>query len=138
MANLGCPREQPTGGEASFELLDVVEQFHGHDRLPLVIPERRTVMKRYILALAALVTLTAGEIVAAQAQQFEVGPGGVYVGRDRYDGYNRDRYRGSYNRYGGGDSCGMWLHECARSYGRGTDGYEICMQRRAAVVACGR
>jgi hypothetical protein len=96
-------------------------------------------MKRYVLALAALVALSAGEITAAQAQRFEVGPGGVYVGRDGYDGYNRDRYRGSYNQYGGGgDSCGMWLHECARSYGRGTDMYGICMQRRAAVRACGR
>ena len=95
-------------------------------------------MKRFVLALAALVALSAGEITAAQAQQFEVGPGGVYVGRDRYDGYNRDRYRDSYNRYGGGgDSCGMWRHECARSYG-GTGLYETCMSRRAAVEACGR
>jgi hypothetical protein len=94
-------------------------------------------MKRYVLALAALVALSAGEITAAQAQRFEVGPGGVYIGRDRSDGYNRYRYRDSYNRYGGGgDSCGMWRHECARSYG-GTGLYETCMQRRAAVVACG-
>ena len=91
-------------------------------------------MKRYVLALAALVALSAGEITAAQAQRFQVGPDGVYVGRDR----DRDRYRDSYNRYGGGgDSCGMWRHECARSWG-GTGLYETCMQRRAAAEACGR
>ena len=95
-------------------------------------------MKRYALALAALVTLSAGEITTAQAQQFGVGPGGVYVGRDRDDGYNRDRYRDAYNRYGGGgDSCGMWRHQCALNWGRGRM-FDICMQRRAAVVACGR
>jgi hypothetical protein len=95
-------------------------------------------MKRYVMALAALVALSAGEITTAQAQQFEVGPGGVYVGRDRYDGYNRDRYRDSYNRYGGGgDSCGMWRHQCALNWGTGRM-FDICMQRRAAVVACGR
>lgn len=94
-------------------------------------------MKRYILAFAALVSLAAGDITAAQAQRFEVDPGGVYVGRDRYDGY-RDRYRGSYNQYGGGgDSCRMWRHQCAHNWGRGRM-FDVCMQRRAAVRACGR
>ena len=73
-------------------------------------------MRRYVLALAALVALSAGEITTAQAQRFEVGPGGVYVGRDGYDGYRRDRYRGSYNAYGRGGSCGYWLTN-ARSTG---------------------
>ena len=95
-------------------------------------------MKRYVLALAALVTLSAGAVTTAKAVEFDVGPGGVYVGQHRYHDYDRDRrYYGSYNRYGG-DSCGMWLHECARSYGSGTYEYQICMRRRAAVVACGR
>jgi len=96
-------------------------------------------MKRYILALAALVTLSAGAVTTAKAVEFEVGPGGVYVGQQRYHDYDRGRrYYGSYNRYGGGgDSCGMWRHECARSWGA-SGGYETCMQRRAAVVACGR
>ena len=71
-------------------------------------------MKRYALAFAALIALGAGEIATAQAQQFEVGPGGVYVGRDRYDGY-RER----------------------RSY----DGYESAVpttdMKAAIVVACG-
>ena len=40
-------------------------------------------MKRSILALAALVTLTAGAATTANAVEFGVGPGGVYVGRDR-------------------------------------------------------
>lgn len=95
-------------------------------------------MKRYVLALAALVTLSAGAVTTANALEFDVGPGGVHVGEHRYyRGYDRDRYYGSYNQYGGGDSCGMWRHECARSYG-GTGLYETCMSRRAAVIACGR
>ena len=94
-------------------------------------------MKRYVLALAALLALSASGITTAKAVEFDVGPGGVYVGQQRYHDYDRDRYYGSYNRYGGGDSCGMWRRECARSYG-GTGLYETCMSRRAAVVACGR
>jgi hypothetical protein len=47
-------------------------------------------MKRSILALAALVTLTAGAATTAKAVEFGVGPGGVYVGPDRY-----------YRQYGG-------------------------------------
>jgi hypothetical protein len=118
--------------------LDVVEQDHDNDCLPPVIPERWTVMKRYALAFAALIALGAGEIATAQAQQFEVGPGGVYVGRDRYDGYDRrERYRGGYNRYEGGNSCGMWRQQCAVNWGTGHM-FDVCMQRRAALVACGR
>jgi hypothetical protein len=53
-------------------------------------------MKRSILALAAILTLTAGAVTTAKAVEFDVGPGGVYVGPHRYDyrGYN------SYDRYG--------------------------------------
>jgi len=95
-------------------------------------------MKRYVLALGALVALSAGEITSAQAQQFEVGPGGVYVGRDRYNGYDRrERYRGGYNRHEGGNSCGMWRQQCATNWGTGRM-FDVCMQRRAALVACGR
>jgi hypothetical protein len=93
-------------------------------------------MKRYVLALTVLAALSAGEMTTAKAVEFGVGPGGVYVGEPRYRDYDRDRFYGSYNRYGG-DSCGMWLHECARSYGEGTGRYEICMRRPAAVRACG-
>lgn len=101
-------------------------------------------MKRFCLAFAALAALSAGEITTAKAVELDVGPGGVYVGPHRHRGYyddrdryDRDRYSGSYAREGG-DSCGMWLHECARSYGEGTRLYEVCMSRRAAVLACGR
>jgi len=41
-------------------------------------------MKRCMLVLAALVTLTTGAITTANAVEFGVGPGGVYVGPDRY------------------------------------------------------
>jgi hypothetical protein len=47
-------------------------------------------MKRYILALAALTTLTAGTIASANAVEFGVGPGGVYVD----PGYRHGYYRG--------------------------------------------
>ena len=50
-------------------------------------------MKRTMLALAALATLTAGAVTTANAVEFGVGPGGVYVGPDRpyrhYGEYNR-------------------------------------------------
>lgn len=49
-------------------------------------------MKRYILALAAVAALTAGTAATANAVEFGVGPGGVYVGHDRpyYRDYDRD------------------------------------------------
>ena len=49
-------------------------------------------MKRSILALAALVMLTAGATSAANAVEFGVGPGGVYVGPDRYYRHYGDDY----------------------------------------------
>lgn len=49
-------------------------------------------MKRNILALAALTTLTLGTVATANAVEFGVGPGGVYVGPNRHYGY--------YNEYG--------------------------------------
>ena len=94
------------------------------------------VMKRYVLAFAALVTLSTGAMTAANAVEFDVGPGGVYVGPHRYHQYDRDRFYGSYNRYGGGGSCGYWRHACARNWGTGHM-FDVCMQRREAVAACG-
>jgi len=54
-------------------------------------------MRRLILTLAALGTLTAAAATTAQAVEFGVGPDGVYVGPDRYrhheyyrEGYDRD------------------------------------------------
>jgi hypothetical protein len=52
-------------------------------------------MKRFILALAALVTLSAGAVTAANAVEFGVGPNGVYVGPDR-DRYYHERYYDDY------------------------------------------
>jgi hypothetical protein len=49
-------------------------------------------MKRTMLVLAALSTLTFGTVATANAVEFGVGPGGVYVGPDRpYGYYNDDR-----------------------------------------------
>jgi hypothetical protein len=50
-----------------------------------------------ILALAAVVTLAAGAVTTANAVEFGVGPGGVYVGPDRYYrhyGYGDEYYGG--------------------------------------------
>jgi hypothetical protein len=58
-------------------------------------------MKRYVLALATLALLATGAATTAKAVVFGVGPGGVYVGRDR-DRYYRDRDYGAYNEYRGG------------------------------------
>ena len=52
-------------------------------------------MKRIVLALAALVTLTAGAVTTANAVEFAVGPGGVYVGPDRYYRHYGGEYYGN-------------------------------------------
>ena len=44
-------------------------------------------MKRYMLAFAALVTLTAGTAVTANALDVGIGPNGVYVGPNRHHDY---------------------------------------------------
>ena len=51
-------------------------------------------MKRMILALAALLTLASGAVTTANAVEFGVGPGGVYVGPDRYERHYGDEYYG--------------------------------------------
>jgi hypothetical protein len=53
-------------------------------------------MRRYMLALAALTTLTAGAITTANAVEVGVGPNGVYVDPDRphYRDYGYDREYG--------------------------------------------
>jgi hypothetical protein len=61
-------------------------------------------MKRYLLALAALVTLSAGAVTTANAVEFGVGPNGVYVGPDHYRHYYRDYDRDAYA-YGGYGGC---------------------------------
>ena len=54
-------------------------------------------MKRSILPLAAILVLIAGGATTVKAVEFDVGPGGVYVGphRDHY----RARDYNAYNRY---------------------------------------
>jgi opacity protein-like surface antigen len=44
-------------------------------------------MKQSILAVAALLALTAGTATAANAVEFNVGPGGVHVGPGYYHHY---------------------------------------------------
>jgi hypothetical protein len=47
-----------------------------------------------MLVLAALVTLTAGAVTTANAVEFGVGPGGVYVGPHRYYRHYGEYYGG--------------------------------------------
>ncbi|MEK9281578.1 MULTISPECIES: hypothetical protein [unclassified Bradyrhizobium] len=47
-------------------------------------------MKTFILTVTTLLMLAAGTMTAANAVEFGVGPGGVYVGPDRYHYYDRD------------------------------------------------
>jgi hypothetical protein len=70
-------------------------------------------MKRYLLALAALVTLSAGAVTAANAVEFGVGPNGVYVGPDRY---YRDYDRGAYA-YGGYGGCRIVITHRTNRFG---------------------
>jgi hypothetical protein len=48
-----------------------------------------------MIALAALATLTAGAVTTANAVEFGVGPGGVYVNPDRPSYRYRDEYGGN-------------------------------------------
>lgn len=54
-------------------------------------------MRRYMLALAALATLTTGAATTATAVEFSVGPNGVYVSPDRYR-YHNEYYNEEYGR----------------------------------------
>ena len=51
-------------------------------------------MKRMILALAALVALAAGAVTTANAVDFAVGPGRVYIGPDPYYRHYGEGYYG--------------------------------------------
>jgi hypothetical protein len=74
--------------------------------LPPTVPsmslsEKEVAMKRYILTLAAVVTLIAGAATTANAVEFGFGPNGVYVGPDRYrhhDEYYNEYYNDEYGR----------------------------------------
>jgi hypothetical protein len=54
---------------------------------PFVL-QKEVPMKRTMLALAAMVMLTAGSIATANAQEFRIGPGGVYLGPHHRHYYN--------------------------------------------------
>lgn len=78
-------------------------------------------MKKYVLAFAALLTLTGGAVTSAKAVEFDVGPNGVYVG-PRDHGYHRDYYRDSYNRYG---NCRVVITHRTNRYGE-----DVTVRRR--------
>ena len=73
-------------------------------------------MKRYLIALAALATLTAGAVTTANAVEFGVGPGGVYVNPDR-------PYYRYHDEYGG--NCRIVIVHRTNSYGE-----DVVIRRR--------
>ena len=77
-------------------------------------------MKRCIIAFAALMALAAGTVTTASAVEFGVGPGGVYVGPDRYD--HRYNYRDSDEDYG---SCRTIVTHRTNRYGE-----DVTVRRR--------
>jgi hypothetical protein len=77
---------------------------------------RSSIMKRFIIALTALVALTG----TASAVEFGVGPGGVYVGPDRY---NHRYYRDYGDDYGGG--CRVVITHHTNRYGE-----DVTVRRR--------
>jgi hypothetical protein len=52
-------------------------------------------MKSRVFMITALLALVAGTATAASAVEFNVGPGGVYVGPGEYHRYYRDRDYGA-------------------------------------------
>jgi hypothetical protein len=77
-------------------------------------------MKRSILPLAAILVLTAGGATTAKAVEFDVGPGGVYVGpRDHHRDYN------AYNRYDRYDRCRVVIDHRTNRFGE-----DVTVRRR--------
>ena len=80
--------------------------------------------KRNMLAIAATLVLTAAGATTAKAVEFDVGPGGVYVGpRDHYRDY-RDRDYNAYNRYDRGN-CRVVIDRRTNRFGE-----EVTVRRR--------
>jgi hypothetical protein len=77
-------------------------------------------MKQYFLALAALAALTAGATTAAKAVEFDVGPGGVYVGQHRHHYYN-----GEYNAYNEYRGCRVVVDHRTNRFGE-----DVTVRRR--------
>lgn len=74
-------------------------------------------MKRYVLALATAAALATGAATAANAQDIDVGPGGVHVGPHHYR-YDRDRDYRAYDEYRGG--CRVVITHGTNRYGEPT------------------
>jgi hypothetical protein len=80
---------------------------------------RRSIMKRFLIGFAALATLAGGMATTASAVEFGVGPGGVYVGPDRYD---HRYYRDYSDDYGG---CRVIITHRTNRYGE-----DVTVRRR--------
>ena len=80
-------------------------------------------MKRYLLALAALVTLSAGVVTTARAVEFDVGPGGVRVGPGYDHRYYRDYDRDAYAY--GGSGCRVVISHHTNRFGE-----DVTVRRR--------
>ncbi|WGD50761.1 hypothetical protein QA641_35045 [Bradyrhizobium sp. CB1650] len=74
-------------------------------------------MKSFVLTITTLLMLAAGTMTAANAVEFGVGPGGVYVGPDRYRDYDRD--------YGYGSDCRTIISHRTNRYGE-----DVTVRRR--------
>jgi hypothetical protein len=77
-------------------------------------------MKLCMLAITALLTLTAGTMTAANAVEFNVGPGGAYVGPDRYHHYDRGYYDRGY-----GENCRVVIDHRTNRFGE-----DVTVRRR--------
>ena len=74
-------------------------------------------MKLCMLAITVLLTFSAGTMTAANAVEFNVGPGGVYVGPDHYYGYGRG--------YSYGENCRVIIDRRINRFGE-----EVTVRRR--------
>jgi hypothetical protein len=72
-----------------------------------------------ILALTALVALTAGAVTTANAVEFAVGPGGVYVGPDRYERHFGEGYYGPHFGEGYYGGCRTVIEHALARWGLG-------------------
>jgi hypothetical protein len=72
-------------------------------------------MKLSMLVIAALLTFGAGTLTAANAVEFNVSPGGVYVGPDQYRGYG----------YGYGENCRVIIDHRTNRFGE-----DVTVRRR--------
>jgi hypothetical protein len=67
-------------------------------------------MKRIAIAAAVLTTVAFGSLGAAQAIEFNIGPGGVHIG-------DRDHWRHGYRAYGYGEDCRVIVRREVNRFG---------------------